>query len=86
MLLTATVRLALEQFEEDTTVVLRVPGREADAWRQTMGEAVQVVGDEELRDGACVLETSVGRIEMGVAVQLEEIEKGFFDLLAKRPA
>ena len=37
------------------------------------------------RQGECVMETSVGRVELGVAVQLEEIEKGFFDLLQKRP-
>jgi flagellar assembly protein FliH len=28
----------------------------------------------------------VGRVELGVAAQLEEIEKGFFDLLHQRPA
>jgi flagellar assembly protein FliH len=34
----------------------------------------------------CVLETSVGRVELGVKAQLIEIERGFFDLLGQRPA
>jgi hypothetical protein len=28
----------------------------------------------------------MGRVELGVSVQLEEIEKGFFDLLQHKPA
>ena len=35
--------------------------------------------------GECVLETRVGTVELGVKAQLEEIEKGFFDLLQQRP-
>jgi len=28
----------------------------------------------------------VGKVELGVSAQLSEIERGFFDLLQKRPA
>jgi flagellar assembly protein FliH len=45
-----------------------------------------VVGDERLAAGECVLETNVGKVELGVSVQLEEIERGFFDLMEQRPA
>ncbi len=90
MLLAASVRLALEKVAGETGTLLRVPVDAADQWRALFGEgpdrAVEVIGDERLAAGECVLETNVGRVELGVAVQLEEIEKGFFDLLQKRPA
>jgi flagellar assembly protein FliH len=89
MLLTASVRLALEKVAGETGTVLRVPAATQDQWRALFGEgadrAAEVVGDEKLGAGECVMETTVGRVELGVAVQLEEIEKGFFDLLQKRP-
>jgi flagellar assembly protein FliH len=44
-----------------------------------------VVADAKLGRGECVLETKMGTVELGVRVQLEEIEKGFFDLLNHRP-
>ena len=59
------------------------------AWRELMqaedASMVEVSGDSRLEAGECVLETSVGRVELGVEAQLEEIEKGFFDLLQQRP-
>jgi flagellar assembly protein FliH len=48
--------------------------------------SLQVVGDERLSAGECVLDTNVGRVELGVSAQLEEIERGFFDLMEQRPA
>jgi flagellar assembly protein FliH len=44
------------------------------------------VADERLQAGECVLETKLGTVELGVRAQLEEIERGFFDLLNHRPA
>jgi flagellar assembly protein FliH len=41
--------------------------------------------DARLERGECVLDTKMGTVELGVSVQLEEIEKGFFDLLNHRP-
>jgi flagellar assembly protein FliH len=89
LLLSAVVRMALEKVEEDSSVVLHVPMAEADAWRALFTgdtqSAVRVVGEERMNAAECVLQTSVGRVEMGVVAQLEEIEKGFFDLLQQRP-
>ena len=48
--------------------------------------AVRVVSDEGMARGECVLETSVGTVELGIEAQLEEIERGFFDLMQRRPA
>jgi flagellar assembly protein FliH len=91
LLLSAAVRVALEKVAEDSAVVLRVPAAEAELWRgvfstQASESSVQVVGDERLDAGECVLDTNVGKVELGVSAQLSEIERGFFDLLQQRPA
>jgi flagellar assembly protein FliH len=90
LLLTAAIRVALEKVADESATVLKVPPAEVDAWRGVFGTgaepAVQVIGDERLREEEIVLETSVGKVELGVSVQLDEIEKGFFDLLQQRPA
>jgi flagellar assembly protein FliH len=90
LLLTGVVRVALEKVAEDSATVLRVPVGATEMWREVFSmspeSSLQVVGDERLSAGECVLDTNVGRVELGVAAQLEEIERGFFDLLQQRPA
>jgi flagellar assembly protein FliH len=88
LLLTAAVRVALGKVAEDSATTLRVPADDVAMWRDVFGsnDAVQVVGDERMTAGECVLETNVGKVELGVSAQLEEIEKGFFDLLEQRPS
>ena len=88
LLLTAAVRVALEKVADGSTAVLRVPAAEAELWRGVLAteSSVQVVGDERLCASECVLDTSVGKVELGVSAQLIEIERGFFDLLQLRPA
>jgi flagellar assembly protein FliH len=91
LLLSAAVRVALEKVAEDSATVLRVPAEEAELWRgvfsaQAFESSVEVVGDERLDAGECVLDTNVGKVELGVSAQLSEIERGFFDLLQQRPA
>lgn len=90
LLLTATVRVALEKVAADSSTVLRVPVAELEMWRGVFAKdaesAVQLVGDEHLGAGECVLDTNVGKVELGVSAQLSEIERGFFDLLQQRPA
>jgi flagellar assembly protein FliH len=71
-------------------VVLRVAATDVDGWERIFlatepSERPQVVPDARLALGECVLETKMGTVELGVCVQLEEIEKGFFDLLNHRP-
>jgi flagellar assembly protein FliH len=89
LLLTAAVRVVLEKVADNSTVELRVPAADVERWRDVLAmdsaAKVQLVGDERLGATECVLETSVGRVDLGVSAQLEEIEKGFFDLLKQRP-
>jgi flagellar assembly protein FliH len=67
-----------------------VPIDAVEMWREVFlaspESSPQVMGDERLAGGECVLETNVGRVELGVSAQLEEIERGFFDLMQQRPA
>ena len=42
--------------------------------------------DPQLSDQDCVLETELGSANFGLDTQLKEVEQGFFDLLALRPA
>jgi flagellar assembly protein FliH len=90
LLLTGVVRVALEKVAEDSATVLRVPVGAVEMWREAFVKSpessLQVVGDELLSPGECLLETDVGRVELGVSAQLEEIERGFFDLMQQRPA
>jgi flagellar assembly protein FliH len=90
LLLNGVVKVALEKVAKDSTVVLRVPSGELERWREALAtnqeSALKLVGDERMGAGECLLETNVGRVELGVSAQLEEIERGFFDLLEQRPA
>jgi flagellar assembly protein FliH len=90
LLLAAVVRVALGKIAEGSATVLRLPVHEVEAWKTAFAtgaeSSMQLIGDERLAAGECVLETNVGRVELGVSVQLEEIERGFFDLLQQRPA
>jgi len=90
LLLAGVVRVALEKVAEDSTAVLRVPAGALPVWREVFAESpgasLQIVGDDRLVAAECVLETNVGKVELGVRAQLEEIERGFFDLMQQRPA
>ncbi len=89
LLLGATVRVALDKLAAESTPILHVPAGAVEAWRAVLTEenrnSVRIVGEERMELTECVLETNVGRVELGVAVQLSEIEKGFFDLMQMRP-
>src|SRR4051794_31697418 len=90
LLLSGVVRVALEKVAEDSATVLRVPVDAVEKWREMFVASsefsLQVIGDERLAPEDCVLETNVGKVELGVRAQLEEIERGFFDLMERRPA
>jgi flagellar assembly protein FliH len=90
LLLTSAVRVALDKVTDNSTMELSVPASELESWKnalQMQAESrVQLVGDVRLEIGECILETAVGKVELGIHAQLEEIEKGFFDLLQQRPA
>jgi flagellar assembly protein FliH len=87
LLLAGVVRVALEKVKEESATVLRVPASEVEMWKGlALSGAMEVMADERMNTGDCAMETSVGKVELGVGAQLKEIEEGFFDLLQQRPS
>ncbi len=91
LLLAGMAHVALEKIETGTKVVLKVHPQRAEAWRgyfesrMTPGEVPEIVEDSGLSPDRCLIQTSLGATEMGIAPQLREIEQGLLDLIAKRP-
>jgi flagellar assembly protein FliH len=88
-LLAGAARVALEQVADGSETVLRVCTEEAQRWNETLGKVattVQIEPDEQLAKGEAVLKTRSGNVQLGLKAQLQEIERGFFELLRHRPA
>lgn len=91
MLVAALVKVALEKLQHGTSASVRVRPEEVADWNRyfegnTNGEIrVEVKPDSSVVAHNCILETELGTSELGLDVQLKEIEQGFFDLLAQRP-
>jgi len=92
LLLAGVVRVALDKIAAGTSVRLRVHPDHVYAWhdffsnQQEHRVVPELLGDATLGTGQCVLETALGTTELTLEAQLAEIERGFFDLLAQRPA
>jgi len=92
VMLKAVAHMALAKIAEGTTVRLRANPCQVAAWQEVMnreqGLKVKpvVVGDPTVGPADCLLETELGSTDLSVEPQLEEIEKGFYDLLAARPS
>jgi flagellar assembly protein FliH len=90
-LLAGIVRVTLEKLDGATTVNLYVNPREGTDWRHYFARqmegapAPEIHEDGTLAPGECRLETSLGTAEIGLELQLKEIETGLLDLLAERP-
>ena len=90
MLVAALAKIAVENLQQRSHVVLRVAPAACPTWREYFslsltGTKVEVLEDSQLLPDGCVLETELGAADIGLEAQLKEIERGFFDLLAKRP-
>ncbi len=91
LLLMGIVRVALEQIEGATGVVLAVHPAEVPEWRHYLASRLdpadlpEITEDASLARDRCVLRTSMGTAELGLELQLKEVEQGLMDLLAARP-
>ncbi len=91
LLLAGVVRVALEGLDRETQVRLRTNPEEVRFWRDYFARAEDIrptpelVGDQSLAFGYCVLETDLGSTQISFETQLKEIEQGFLDLLGQRP-
>ena len=91
MLVAALVRMAVEKMREGSRVTVRVGTARLGQWKayiagQPSLAHVELVADAGLSEQDCLLETELGTTNFGLDTQLKEVEQGFFDLLALRPA
>lgn len=92
LLLSGAVRVALGQLAETTEARLKVPATDHAMWcdmlqlMPNLPLQPEVIADEALATGDCLLEAQMGSVDLGVKSQLAEIERGFFDLLERREA
>lgn len=91
LLLAGMVRVTLEKMESATKVVVRVHPQQVSECRgyfahhMEASQIPEVVEDPAIEMDHCILQTALGTTEVGVEVQLKEIERGLLDLLARRP-
>jgi flagellar assembly protein FliH len=89
LLLAGVMRVALDQMQAGTRLVLRTSPGAARSWQEfcakqlsvTGEQTVEVVPDSSLESHRCILQADVGSTEISLDAQLQEIESGFFDLL-----
>jgi flagellar assembly protein FliH len=88
MLVAGLVKVAIEKLQLSANIAIRVPQGQAAIWQQHFNHIsnLRVVEDASLTINDCVLETDAGSAYLGLDAQLKEVEQGFFDLLAQRPA
>lgn len=91
MLVAALVRISLEKMREGSSVTIRVGAGHSEAWKKYLSGVpnliqVEVCEDSHLSEQDCLVETELGSASFGLDAQLKEVEQGFFDLLALRPA
>jgi flagellar assembly protein FliH len=92
LVLAGVVRVALEKLESHTRTVVHVHPRDIAQWREDFTHTLdakdlpELVDDPALEPGRCRIETELGSTELGLDMQLKEIERGLMDLLAHRPA
>jgi len=85
LLLTGAARVALGQLAATTEVRLRVPAGDANLWAEAIALLPNlplkptVVAVDTMRLGDCIIESSLGTVDLGIRAQLAEIERGFFD-------
>ncbi|HVU47678.1 MAG TPA: FliH/SctL family protein [Terracidiphilus sp.] len=91
MLVATLVRIATEKMREGSSVTVRVSTGRGASWKQYFAGfpsavRIEVAEDPALSSQDCILETNLGSANFGLDTQLKEVEQGFFDLLALRPA
>lgn len=87
LLLSGIVRVALEQIQAGSQVVLRCSSSERESWQNFLSSLpagkpeIALAADDALEPGRLVIETQAGKAEISLEEQLKEIESGFLDLL-----
>jgi flagellar assembly protein FliH len=91
LLVAALVRVAVDKLHDGSSVSVRTSPENAEKWREYLassmnGSTIAIIEDAQLSAEDCILETDLGSANFSIDAQLKEVEQGFFDLLAQRPA
>ena len=91
LLVAALVRVAVDKLHDGSSVSVRANPANAEKWREYLanplnGSTIAIIEDSQLGPDDCILETDLGSANFSIDAQLKEVEQGFFDLLAQRPA
>jgi flagellar assembly protein FliH len=91
LLVAALVRVAVDKLHDGSSVSVRCSPANAEKWRDYLsnssnGSTISIVEDAQMSPDDCILETDLGSANFSIDAQLKEVEQGFFDLLAQRPA
>ena len=91
LLVAALVRVAVDKLHDGSSVSVRTSPENAEKWREYLassmnGSTIAIIEDAQLSPEDCILETDLGSANFSIDAQLKEVEQGFFDLLAQRPA
>jgi len=84
LLLLGAVRVALGQLAGATRLRLRVPAAHASLWKDAVdllparASRPEIVSDDAMRLGECILESELGSVDLAVPAQLAEIERRLF--------
>ena len=87
LLLSGIVRVALDQIQAGSHVVLRCSPSEQESWQRFLSSLpesereITLAADNAVESSRVVLETAAGKAEISLEDQLKEIESGFLDLL-----
>lgn len=87
-LLAGLVRYELDRLDTATSVRLCVSPEDVNYWRNaaaSMSQAVEVEADKSLGSDSVRIETDLGLTTLNFESELKEIERGFLDLLSRRP-
>lgn len=90
LLLSGVVRVALDRLDAETTIRLHVPPPSMPQWQsfldsqRLLTRKPELVADASMTPGQCRLETELGDTDLGIDVQMQEVEQAFASLLARR--
>lgn len=85
LFLVGAVRVALGQLAKSMHVRLRVPAADAELWRQTMAHIPnlkirpEVVPDQAMQPGDCMVESEMGSVDLGLPAQLNTMRRTLLD-------
>lgn len=87
LLLQGVVQVALRKLGNTEGTILHVPAADEGHWQAAMQltPALRVEIDAAMLPGECRLQTPAGAADLGLRAQLAEVERGFCELLARRP-